>query len=99
MRQCLYRFYLLIIKFKYAHEGFLRNLDRTYLSHSLLTFLLLLEELLLTRDIAAVALGSNVLAVSLDRLSCDDLAAPISRPSGVAKELRAMFCALNGAGV
>ena len=41
-------FFLLVIKLQNAHEGFLRNFDGTYLSHSLLTFLLLLEELLLT---------------------------------------------------
>ena len=40
--------YLLIIKFQNAHEGFLRYFDGTYLSHTLLTFLLLFEELLLT---------------------------------------------------
>ena len=39
---------LFVIEFQNAHEGFLRHFDRTYLSHTLLTFLLLLEELLLT---------------------------------------------------
>lgn len=39
MRQPL--FFLLVIKLQNAHEGFLRNFDGTYLSHPLLTFLLL----------------------------------------------------------
>ena len=40
--------YLLIIELENAHEGLLRNLNGSYLPHSLLTFLLLFEELLLT---------------------------------------------------
>jgi hypothetical protein len=40
-----------------------------------LPFLLLLEQLALARDVAAVALGGDVLAVGLDRFAGDDLAA------------------------
>ena len=46
LRQSLY--HLLVIKFQNAHEGFLRYFDGSYLSHTLLTFLLLFEEFLLT---------------------------------------------------
>jgi hypothetical protein len=45
--------------------------------HALLAFLLLLEQLALARDVAAVALGEHVLAQRLDRLARDD-AAPIA---------------------
>ena len=40
--------FLLVIKFQNAHEGFLRYFDGSYLSHTLLTFLLLFEKFLLT---------------------------------------------------
>ena len=43
--------------------------------HPLLAFLLLLEQLALARDVAAVALGGHVLAQRLDGLAGDDLAA------------------------
>ena len=40
--------------------------------HALLALLLLLEQLALARDVAAVALGQHVLALGLDRLARDD---------------------------
>src|SRR3954464_10149744 len=56
-------------------EGLLRNLDAPYLLHALLALLLLLEELALAGDVAAVALGDHVLADRLDGLAGDDLGA------------------------
>ena len=47
---------------------------RCRLLHALLARLLLLEQLLLARDVAAVALGEHVLAQRLDRLARDDVA-------------------------
>lgn len=44
------------------------DFDGADLLHALLAFLLLLEELALTRDVAAVALGCHVLAHGLDGL-------------------------------
>src|SRR5882724_8258015 len=56
-------------------EGFLGHLDLADLLHALLALLLLLEELSLARNVAAVALGGHVLAHGLDRLAGDDPAA------------------------
>src|SRR6185437_5485448 len=56
-------------------EGGLRDLDLAELAHALASFLLFLEKLALARDVAAVALGENVLAIGLDRLARDDPAA------------------------
>ena len=67
-------FYLLIfIQFQHAHKGFLRNLHVSYLAHPLLTFLLLLQQLLLSGNIAAVALGEDVFAHRADGFSGDNL--------------------------
>src|SRR5258707_1488989 len=56
-------------------EGRLRDLDLAELAHALAPLLLLVEELALARDIAAVALGEDVLAEGLHRLAGDDAAA------------------------
>src|SRR5712692_48481 len=56
-------------------EGLLRHLDLSDLFHALLAFLLLLEQLALPRDVAAVAFRGDVLAHGLDRLAGDDPAA------------------------
>ena len=48
-------------------EGLLRDLHVAHLLHPLLTFLLTLQQLALARDVAAVALGGDVLAQRLDR--------------------------------
>src|SRR5690348_8086597 len=56
-------------------EGLLRDLHAAYRLHPLLAGLLLLEELLLARDVAAVALREHVLALRLDGLARDDLRA------------------------
>src|SRR5204862_7592556 len=60
---------------EHAQERLLRHLDPADLLHPLLAFLLLLEQLALARDVAAVALGDHVLAHGLDRLARDDLRA------------------------
>src|SRR3990172_7949012 len=56
-----------------GQEGFLRDLDGADPLHPLLAFLLLLEELALAGDVAAVALGQHVLAHRPDRLAADDM--------------------------
>src|SRR5262249_7142063 len=53
-------------------ERFLRNLDAPELLHPLLAFFLALEKLPLPRDVAAVALGGDVLAERAHRLPGDD---------------------------
>ena len=65
----------LLVHLEDRHKGLLRDLDRSDGLHALLALFLLLEQLALTRDIAAVALGKHVLAQGLDRLAGDDLAA------------------------
>src|SRR5207237_9484022 len=56
---------------EHREERFLRDLDLAYRLHPLLAFLLLLEELALAGDVAAVALGEHVLAQRLLRLAGD----------------------------
>src|SRR5580704_14515340 len=58
-----------------GQEGLLRDLDRAHLLHALLALFLLLEELALAADVAAVALGEHVLAHGAHALAGDDLAA------------------------
>ena len=53
-------------------EGLLGHLDAPDVLHPLLALLLLLEQLALAGDVAAVALGQDVLALGLDRLAGDD---------------------------
>src|SRR5579862_6416518 len=64
---------LLVADRQDREEGLLRNLDATDGLHPLLARLLLLEQLLLARDVAAVALGEHVLAQRLDVLARDHL--------------------------
>src|ERR1700675_1111168 len=56
-------------------ERLLRRLDLADLLHAFLALLLFLEQLALSRDVAAVALGCDVLAHGLDGLARDDPAA------------------------
>src|SRR3954453_5243794 len=56
-------------------EGLLRHLDPTDGLHALLALLLLLQQLALAGDVAAVALGEHVLADGADVLARDDAAA------------------------
>ena len=60
---------------QHRQERFLRNLHGADALHALLAFLLLLEQLALARDVAAVALGQHVLAQRLDRFARDDAGA------------------------
>src|SRR5690606_412229 len=66
---------LLVVDLQHGEEGLLRDLHPPDLLHPLLAFLLLLEQLLLARRVAAVALGEHVLAQGLDRGPGDDLRA------------------------
>src|SRR5262245_50886803 len=52
-------------------ECLLRNLHVAVLAHALLALLLLLKQLLLARDVAAVALCGHVLAQRTDRFASD----------------------------
>src|SRR5271170_6522250 len=58
-----------------GEESLLRNLDAPDLFHPLLAFLLLLEQLAFSRDVAAVTLGGDVLAQRLDGFARDNLGA------------------------
>src|SRR5699024_2668362 len=58
-----------------SDEGLLRHRDGTDVLHALLTFLLLLQQLALTRNVTAVTLGEDVLAQRADVLTRDDLRA------------------------
>src|SRR5215211_9562608 len=58
-----------------GEERVLRDLDAADLLHPLLALLLALEQLALARDVAAVALGGDVLAEGLHGLAGDDLRA------------------------
>ena len=58
-----------------GHEGLLGHVHPPDRLHPLLALLLLLQKLALAGDVAAVALGQNVLSHRLDRLASDDPAA------------------------
>ena len=62
-----------LVHLEHRQEGRLRHLDVTNLAHTLLTLLLLLQELAFTRNITTVALRSHILTHSLHRLTGDDL--------------------------
>src|SRR5882762_8634398 len=62
-----------LVNLQDRQEGLLRDLDGPHLLHALLSFLLLLEQLALARDVAAVALRGHVLAQRADRLAGDYL--------------------------
>src|SRR5690606_36221258 len=64
-----------VLDLEHGEERLLRDLDRSHLLHPLLAGLLLLEQLLLARDVAAVALRKDGLAQCLDVLARDDVAA------------------------
>src|SRR5579885_3655900 len=66
---------LVFARLQRREEGRLRNVDLAELAHALLALFLLLEELALAADVAAVALGGHVLAQRADRLARDDAAA------------------------
>src|SRR5688500_18675023 len=58
-----------------GHERLLRDVDAADALEALFAFLLLFQELALSGDVAAVALGGDVFADGLDGLAGDDLAA------------------------
>src|SRR5271156_4624677 len=58
-----------------GQESLLRNLDAPDLFHPLLAFLLLLEQLSFSRDIAAVTFGGDILTQRLDGFPGDNLRA------------------------
>src|SRR6185295_10122511 len=58
-------------------ERLLEHFDAPDLLHAPLALLLLLQQLALARDVAAIALDDDVLAEGLDRLASDDV-----RPDG-----------------
>src|SRR5438876_12097196 len=64
-----------LVNLQDRQERLLRDLDRSYLLHPLLSFFLLLEQLALARDVAPVAFGGHVLAQRADRLAGDHLGA------------------------
>src|SRR6478609_11863030 len=64
-----------LIDLQHGKKGFLRYFDRAQLLHSLLAGLLLLEQLALTRHVAAVELRGHVLAIRLHGAARDDLTA------------------------
>src|SRR5579872_5989946 len=65
----------LLADLQHREECFLRNLDLADLLHALLAGLLLLEQLALARDVAAVAFCQHILAHGLDAGAGDDVAA------------------------
>jgi len=64
---------LLFADLQHCEEGFLRDIDLADALHALLALFLLVEQLALTRDVAAVALGDHVLADGRYRRAGNDL--------------------------
>src|SRR3989338_2744492 len=64
--------FISLVNLKDRQERLLRDLDVTDLFHPLLTFLLLFQQLPFARDVAAVALGGDVLPERLDSLPRND---------------------------
>src|SRR5947199_1178929 len=64
-----------LVNLQDRQECLLRDFDRSHLLHALLSFFLLLEQLALARDVAAIALGGHVLAQRTDGLAGDHLGA------------------------
>src|ERR1700691_4912181 len=67
--------WLIRVHFKGGDKGFLRDFNLAELAHLLLALLLLVEELALARDVAAIAFGRHVLAQRLDRFARNHFAA------------------------
>src|SRR3984885_12368332 len=63
---------LVAAAFEHRQEGLLRNFDLAELLHPLLAFALLLQQLALAGDVAAIALGGDVLAQRGDGFPGDD---------------------------
>src|SRR5438105_5481995 len=62
-----------LLNLEHREKRLLGNLDRADLLHALFPFALLLEQLALAGDVAAVALGRHILAQRPDRLARDHL--------------------------
>ena len=69
------RLIVIAVELQHGREGLAGEGDAAELAHLLFAFLLLFEQLLLAGDVAAVALGQNVLAHGFDGLAGDDLTA------------------------
>ena len=67
--------FLLVPDLQGGEEGLLGQLDVAHALHALFAFLLLFEELALTGNVAAVALGGYVLAERGNGFAGDDLLA------------------------
>src|SRR4051812_37138117 len=63
------------IHFEGGDEGFLRDVDAAELAHLLLALFLLVQQLALACNVAAIAFGRDVLAQRLDGFTCNHLAA------------------------
>ena len=63
------------IQLKHSHEGALGHLDGANLAHALFAFLLLFQQLALTGDVAAVALGCHVFTHLANRFAGNDFCA------------------------
>ena len=74
------------VQFEHSHEGFGGDLDGAQIPHLLFSFLLLLQQLFLAGNVAAVALGQNILSHGLYRFPGDDAPAD-GRLDGDLKEL------------
>ena len=74
---------LLVVNLQNGKEGFLRNFHAAHLLHALLAGFLLFEQLLLTRDIATVALRQHVLSQSLHVFAGNDVGADGGQCSGM----------------
>src|SRR3546814_10799140 len=64
---------IFLIQFQHRHEGRLRDFHVADLAHALLPFLLFLQQLTFTGDIATIPLRRYVLAQGTDVLAGDDL--------------------------
>src|SRR5690606_15836238 len=58
-----------LVYFQHCHERLLRNFYRSDLTHAFLSFLLLLQQFSLTRDVTAVTLRDYVLTDCADRFT------------------------------
>src|SRR3546814_21074399 len=63
---------IFLIQFQHRHEGRLRDFPVADLAHALLPFLLFLQQLTFTGDIATITLRRYVLALGTDVLAGDD---------------------------
>ena len=82
--------FLLFVQLEDGKEGLRRHLHGAERAHFLFALLLLFQQLFLSADIAAVALGENVLAHGLDGLARDDAPAD-GRLNGISKSWRGIL--------